>query len=223
MDHPCHKCGHSIEDGKAFCSQCGAPQIRVATPEAPVELLATAGNAFPSLGQEAKRDLTGVPIGVLPARWSHTVRPCALAAAVATVLMFLGLNPFVAALGAGFLAATFCQRRSPGTAIRPSLAARFGAFSGLLLFGMSTVLETLVVVILHKGPEIRTEMMEKVQQAAARYPGPQVEPFLEFVKSPGGFAFMMVASLVFGLVAFLILGGVGGAVCAALVGKRIRP
>jgi hypothetical protein len=25
MDHPCHKCGHTIEDGKAFCSQCGSP------------------------------------------------------------------------------------------------------------------------------------------------------------------------------------------------------
>src|ERR1700737_1034985 len=33
MDHPCHKCGHSIEDGKAFCAQCGAPQIRVAVAE----------------------------------------------------------------------------------------------------------------------------------------------------------------------------------------------
>jgi len=142
---------------------------------------------------------------------------------VAVVLMFLGLNPFVAALGAGFLAATFSQRRSPGTTIRPALAARLGALSGLLLFGLSTVLETLVVVVLHKGPEIRAEMMEKVQQASARYPGPQVEPFLQFVRSPGGFAFMMVASLVFGFLAFLILGGVGGAVSAAFKGKRNRP
>ena len=137
--------------------------------------------------------------------------------------MFLGLNPFVAALGTGFLAATFSQRRNPGSAIRPAFAARLGAFSGLLLFGMSTILETLVVVVLHKGPEIRSEMMDKVQQAAARYPGPQVEPFLEFVKSPGGFAFMMVASLVFGFVAFLILGGLGGAVSAAIGKKRDRP
>jgi len=150
------------------------------------------------------------------------VRPCALAAAVATVLMFLGLNPFVAALGTGFLAATFSQRRNPGSTIRPAVAARLGAFSGLLLFGMSTILETLVVVVLHKGPEIRSELMDKVQQAAARYPGPQVEPFLEFVKSPGGFAFMVIASLVFGLVAFLILGGVGGAISAAFAGRRNR-
>ena len=34
MDHSCYKCGHSVEDGKPFCGQCGAPQIRVPMPEA---------------------------------------------------------------------------------------------------------------------------------------------------------------------------------------------
>ena len=222
MDHPCHKCAHSVEDGRAFCSLCGAPQIRVSIPEAPVELIATGGDAFPSLVQEPGPGIAVVQSSLLPGLWSHAMRPCALAAAVAVVLMFLGLNPFVAALGAGFLAAIFSQRRSPGTAIRPAVAAKLGAFSGLLLFCMSTVLEMLAVVVLHKGPELRTEMMDKLQQAAARYPGPQVEPFLEFVKSPEGFAFMMVASLVLGLMAFLILGGLGGAVSAAFAGKRDR-
>ena len=222
MDHPCHKCGHSIEDGKAFCSQCGAPQIRVAIPEAPAEFTAVDG-ILPALVQEAEPGFPGVSISSLPARWSHAMRPCALAAAIAVVLMFLGLNPFVAAVGAGFLAANFSQRRNPGLVIRPAMAARLGAFSGLLLFSISTILETLAAVVLQKGPEIRSQMMDKLQQAAARYPGPQVEPFLQFVRSPGGFAFMMVASLFFGLVAFLILGGLGGAISAALAGRRNRP
>ena len=223
MDHPCYKCGQSIEDGKAFCAQCGAPQIRVAVAEVPAESLEAGDGSSPALVHEAASGFPDSPIKSLPARWSFAVRPCALAAAVAVGLMFLGLNPFVAALGAGFLAATFSQRRSPGSLIRPAMAARLGAFSGLLLFGMSTILETVVVAVLHKGPEIRSEMMDKVQQAAARYPGPQVEPFLDFVKSPGGFAFMMVASLFFGLVAFLVLGGVGGAISAAFVRRRNRP
>jgi zinc-ribbon domain len=223
MDHSCHKCGHSVEDGKAFCSQCGAPQIRVAIPEVPAELIAAGGSALPAVVRETGSDFPSIPLSSVPARWSQALRPCALAAAVAVVLMFLGLNPFVAALGVGFLAVMFSQRHNPGPAIRPAAAARLGAFSGLLLFGASTILETLVVVVLHKGAEIRGEMMDKVQQAAARYPGPQVEPFLEFVKSPGGFAFMMIASLAFGLVAFLILGGIGGAISAALGGRRGRP
>ncbi len=44
MDHPCHKCGQSAEDGVPFCSHCGAPQIRVAMAEpAPVELPTRSG------------------------------------------------------------------------------------------------------------------------------------------------------------------------------------
>jgi hypothetical protein len=219
MDHPCYRCGHIIEDGKAFCSQCGAPQIRVAI----AEVAATGEGFVAATVQESDSSFArgGIPSVATP--WSLALRPCALAAAVAVGLMFLGLNPFIAALGAGFLAAAFSQRRSPGLIIRPATAARLGAFSGLLLFAMSTILEALVVAVLHKGREIQAEMLDKVQQAATRYPGPQVEPFLEFVKSPGGFAFMVVFSLFFGLVAFLILGAVGGAISAAFVGRRSRP
>jgi hypothetical protein len=88
---------------------------------------------------------------------------------------------------------------------------------------MSTIFETLAVVLLHRGAEIRSVMMDKLQQAATRYPGPEVEPFLQFVKSPDGFALMMVASVIFGLVAFVILGGLGGAISAAFAGRRSRP
>jgi zinc-ribbon domain len=223
MDHPCHKCGYSIEDGKPFCTQCGAPQIRVAIPEASGEPAPAADAAVPALNREGEPHLYGIPASPLPVRWSRAVQPCALAAAVAVALTFLGLNPFVAALGTGSLAVAFSRHRSPGTEIRPAAGARLGVFSGLLLFGMSIMLETLAVAVLHKGAEIRSEMMDKIQQAVARYPGPEVQPLLEFVKSPNGFAVMMVASLVFGLVAFMALGGLGGALGAALLGRRQRP
>jgi zinc-ribbon domain len=222
MDHPCHKCGHSIEDGKAFCSQCGAPQIRVSVAEVPVEL-AEAGGISPSVIHEPAPGFPDVPLSSTSANWIRAIRPCALAAAVAVVLMFLGLNPFIAALGAGFLATNFSQRRSPVSSIRPAVAARLGALSGLLLFAMSTIFETLAVVVLHKGGEIRSEMLDKIQQAAVRYPSPEVAPFLDFVKSPDGFTFILIASLAFGLAAFVVLGAVGGAVSAAIAGRRNRP
>jgi hypothetical protein len=222
MDHPCHKCGHSIEDGKPFCAQCGAPQIRVALPEAPVEASAinvdSAAVTEPAHG--AAPEFPAVAISPLASSWPNALRPCALAAAVGALLTFLGLNPFVGALAAGFLAANFSQRRNPGVADRPAAGAKLGAFGGLLLFGLSTILETLAVVVLHKGAEIRTQLMDKIQQAAERYPGPQVEPFLQFVKTPGGFAFMMAASVIFGLIAFCVLGAVGGAISGAFSGRR---
>jgi hypothetical protein len=222
MDHPCYKCGHSIEDGKPFCLQCGAPQIRVAMAE-PVAEPASAGHGL-APGPDRALDLRypGIPAGSLPGSWSHAMRPCALAAAVAVLLMFLGLNPFVAALGAGSLAVAF-SGRGAGTAIPSGAGARLGALSGLLLFAMSTILEALAVAVLHKGAEIRGEMMDKVQQAVARYPGPEVQPFLDFVKSPGGLTFMIVASLIFGLLAFLGLGGLGGYLGATFLGRRDRP
>lgn len=223
MDHSCHKCGHSVEDGKAFCAQCGAPQIRVIIPDTPPEPALLSGQVLPVLIHEAGPSLPVVPTNPLLVSWSHAVRPCALGAGVAALLMVLGLNPFIGALAAGFLAATFSQRRVSATELRPAAGSRLGAFSGLLLFGISTIIEMLAVALLHKGPEIRTAMMEKVQQAAARYPGPDAQPFLDFVKSPNGFAFMLVASLIFGLVAFMILGGLGGALCAAFSGRRKRP
>jgi hypothetical protein len=218
MDHSCYKCGLSVEDGKPFCAQCGAPQIRVAVsePTVPQDIPTEA------LDPEIPAVFSGTSIPVLPSNWSRIARPSALAAAVAAFLMALGLHPFVAALGAGFLAVSFSRGRGPS--ISGSAAGmRLGALSGIFLFFASAILETLAVTVLHKGPEIRSAMMEKVQQAAARYPGPDVQPFEDFVKSPGGFEIMLAASLIFGFLAFIVLGGIGGAVGSALLGRRNRP
>lgn len=224
MDHPCHKCGHSIEDGKPFCSQCGAPQIRVAVPETFAEATPQADGGARAFDREVGSSASGIPVGSPPpVSGASDLRPCALAAIVAVGLTALRLNPFVAALGAGFLAIAFSRRRGPGTLVRGGSGARLGAVSGILFFAMSTVLELLAVALLHKGAEIRSQMLDKVQQAAARYPGPEVQPFLDFVKAPDGFAIMMVASVIFGLLAFVVLGSCGGALGAALLGRRDRP
>ncbi len=220
MEHLCHKCGLNVEDGKPFCSQCGAPQIRVTVPEALAEpVLASDGVPSPP---EAGLLLPVISASSVAEGWSRDLKPCALAAAVAVILTFLGLNPFVAALGAGLLAVVLSRRRVTGNLIQPTTGVRLGALSGLLLFGMSIIFESLAVLVLHKGAELRSEMMDKIQQAAARYPGPEVQPFLEFAKSPDGFAFMMAGSLIFGLVAFIALGTLGGALGAALMRRRDR-
>jgi len=143
-----------------------------------------------------------------------------LAAVAAAGLMFLGLYPIVAAIGAGFLSVAFSRRRGEETVMRAGAGFRLGALSGLFLFAFSAALELVAVVVMHKGSELQSELMEKVQQAAARYPGPEVQPFLDFVRSPAGFAFLVAASLIFGLVAFVALGSLGGALGAALLGKR---
>lgn len=221
MDHPCYKCGHIVEDGKAFCSQCGAPQIRVAASEPAVDPVAAREAPVRALDGEAAPGFSGISPNPLPAGWAHALQPCALAGGVAIGLTALGLNPFVAALGVGFLAVAFSRRRALG--IRSGAGARLGALGGILFFGMSTILQLLAVAVLHKSAEIRSEMLDKVQQAAARYPGPEGQAFVDFVRTPNGFAIMLAVSIMFGLVAFIVLGGCGGALGAALLGRRDRP
>lgn len=217
MDHPCHNCGQTIEEGKAFCPQCGAPQIRVMMPEpdaGPVPYAATSA-------VEGDVKISLPPAVSLHGARRFAMQAPALAALVALGMTVLGLNPFVAALGAGVLAVTFSLRRNLG-GIAPSAGAKIGAVSGVALFAISAIFETLAVALLHKGAEVRGEMLEKVQQAAARYPGPEVQPFIDFVKTPNGFTVMLVASLVFGLIAFVVLGSLGGMVGAAIFGRRGR-
>lgn len=220
MNHPCYRCGHIIEDGKPFCPECGAAQIRVVLPETPPVLAAERG--ILAATTENYGTLSAEPTSALSHGASSDLKSCALAASVMIALTFLGLNPFVAALGAGWLAVIFTRRGRAGP-LTPSKGARLGAITGLFLFGISTIFETLAVVLLHKGAELRIQMLSKVQQVSERYPGPQVQPFLDFVKTSEGFAFMMVGSVIFGLIGFILLGSAGGAICAAFLGRRQRP
>ena len=156
----------------------------------------------------------------IPRRWSETLKPCALAAVVASLLMFLGLNPFVAMLSVGFLAVVFYRQRQPGTAIRAGMGARLGAFSGLLWFGISFILQGLGILALRKGPELREEMLNKIQQTAASANDPQVQAFFDYFKTPAGLAVMIVMGLIFAFLAALALGALGGALGGTLFGRR---
>ncbi len=178
---------------------------------------------MPVWDAEARTISPGIPARSVPGQLTQTMRSCVLAAALAFGITLLGFYPFIAAFGAGFLAVIFFRRRNPGIAIRRAAGAKLGAVTGAIFFGASTLLQMLALAVLHKGPEIRSEMIETFQKAAARYPGPELQPMLDFVKSPDGFAFMMVASLVVGGVAFVVLGGAGGALGATLLRRGDRP
>ena len=97
-----------VEEGVAFCPQCSAPQIRVVIAE-PVPAPLAFAAATASQDSEVLPASQTVPVLALPMQWSEALRPCALAALVATLLMFLGLNPFVAMFSGGFLS-VLCYR-----------------------------------------------------------------------------------------------------------------
>jgi hypothetical protein len=213
MDEPCYKCGQAVEQGTPFCPHCGAPQIRVMVPEPAAAIPVSSDSA----SLPAAAIVPGVPLG-----WGYSVRPCALAALVAALLMALGLNPFVAMLSVGFLAVVFNRQYRPGSMVNAMAGAKLGALGGFLWFGMSAILESLAVVLLHRGGEIRSELISRIQQAASQTSDPQTLAVFERLKSPGGLEFLMVFGIIFGFIAAIVLSGVGGALGAVIFGRRDR-
>jgi len=220
MDQPCYKCGQAVDEGVPFCPHCTAPQIRVIIAE---PVLSPASASVGLQGSPAAADRPLVPAIAVPASWSLYAQPCALAALVAAVAMVAKLVvPVIAVFGAGFLAVAFYRRRAPETAIHAKVGARLGAVCGFFCFAMTSILESTAVLVLHQGGEIRRIMTDAIQQTASRYPDPQFQQTLDFMRSPGGMVFMMVFFLIFALAAFLVLGMLGGALGGAVFGRRNR-
>jgi hypothetical protein len=222
MEHPCHSCRQTVEDGLPFCQHCGAPQIRVVTVEPLLASESAAAEGQSPRDMDAFHTTQHVSQVASAIAWSNALPACALAAAIAAVLMALGLMvPFLAVVGAGFLAVGFYRRRNPGVLIQAGAGARLGAVSGLLCFGMSAVLE-LALAIFHKGALLRDKMFEAMQQAASRTTDPQAVAMLEYLKSPAGMSVMIVFVLIFAFVAFVVLSSLGGALGGIVLGRANR-
>jgi hypothetical protein len=134
--------------------------------------------------------------------------------------MLLGLNPFVGMLSVGFLAVVFYRQGNPGSSLRAGTGARLGALSGLICFAMASIVEAVVVLVLHKGSEIRDALLTAVNQAAARTSDPQALAVFERFKSPEGLQLLMVFGLLFGLVASIVVAAMSGAAGATILGPR---
>lgn len=207
-----------MEEGTPFCPHCSAPQIRVmvAEPPAAVVLPDQTGTAVLADVQAPAATVN------LSLPWSAAFRPCALAALVASLLMSLGLNPFVAMLSVGFLAVAFYRQRWPGTAIKPAAGVRLGALSGLLWFAISSILEATAVLFMHKGPEIQHELLKRIDQAASQTADPQALAIFDRLKTAAGLEFLMVFGIIFAFIAAIIFAVIGGALGGALLGRNNR-
>ena len=223
MEQPCYKCGQLLEEGRPFCPHCMAPQIRVVLAEPVAAAASFPEAAVAAQDQSVLPASETVPVLALPMRWSQALKPCALAALVASVLMLLGLNLLVAMFSVGFLAVVFYRQGQPGAEVKALAGARLGALSGLLWFATSAVLEALAVLLMHKGPEIRKALLAAIDQAASRTGDPQVIAIFDRLKSPDGLEFLMVFFLFFGFFSAIVLGAVGGALSGTVLGRRNKP
>lgn len=219
MEQPCYKCGQLVEQGRAFCPHCLAPQIRVvvAEPAPAVRVEAAATSA----GQTELPAVQTVPVLALPKPWSQALKPCALAALVVLVLMLLGLSPLVAMPSVGFLAFVFSRQGKPGIVIKPREAIRLGAFAGLLCFGLTVAMTSLAVTV----PEIRTKFHDEILKnaekwAASRPNDADIQAAIEQLRAPQGFMAALIVGGIMLFVAAIVLGALGGFVGATIFNRR---
>jgi hypothetical protein len=222
MEQSCYKCGQLVEEGRPFCPHCAAPQIRVLMPESAAAPLAFPDGGTAPIASAHLPAAQTVPVLALPMSWSDAAKPCALAALVATILMALGLHPFVAMLSVGLLAVVFYRQRRPEMMIKPTGGARLGALSGLLWFAMTSILEAVVVLVLHKGADVQKQIFTVIDQASARANDPQMTAVFDWFKTPGGLEFLMIFIIVFGFISAVLLAAVGGALGGMVLGRRNR-
>jgi hypothetical protein len=123
---------------------------------------------------------------------------------------------------AGILSVLFYRRRNPAAELTPGMGAKLGAVSGILGFGMFSILMALDLLVSRSGGQLRASLLQAVQQSAARSPDPQVQQMFEYLKTPAGLALIIVMGLVVTFVIFLILSAAGGALGAVLLRRKQR-
>jgi hypothetical protein len=218
VEHPCHQCGASVEEGTVFCPQCNAPQIRVATSQ-PL----TSGNAseVASYPPPPPR-LDFYSAGKI--QWSQALPAILIGGVVIAMLMMIPLGAFgFGMLAGGGLSVALYHRRTLGTRVTVGMGARLGALSGVVGFGLFMVLVAIDMLVNRDTSQFRATLMEQIQRSAARAPGPETQQMVDWLKTPAGLTFIVVVGLVFAFLFFVFLSGVGGAIGAALLRRKPRP
>ena len=203
-----------------FCPHCGAPQIRVLVAESGPAATLVASPEGPSAERVLPAAQT-IPVLALPVAWSRAFKPCFLAALVASVLMLMGLHPFVAMPCAGFLSVIFYRQGQQNLPLRLPGAVRVGAFGGLLNAGFTVLITTLAATVPDLRSQMHDKLLEMAQNSAVKNPGsPVLEKLLQEVKTPDGFILVLIASCAVAVVCSLVLGGAGGAIAGTIFGRR---
>lgn len=234
MEHVCHQCGASVEDGRPFCRQCNGPQIRVAIAEAePVsvvdrDLEEESAPALPSPSRAtnftaAFRDPykpASYSAGAID--WPRAWRASAFAALLAaflTILPFGAPVALVIVIG-GFLSVFFYRRTMPTPHLTLGAGARVGALSGILGYVASVTFLRFGTSTFSAGGEFHHKLLAILQQHTAAGADAQMQQAMDFYKSSPGFTVMIVVGLVMALAAFLLLSGLGGLVGVALLKRK---
>lgn len=209
-----------VENDSPFCSDCGAPQIRFAgrVAEHPDVTIRQAESAY---GDSADEQV--LPPASVVTRAAHSRAILRSAIYGGAVGAFLSAVPFaflVALPLAGFLAVLFYVRRMDGLPVTRRFGLRLGALTGVFSYTIFVLLAGIANMTSKDGNELREEMLNRIQHAAATNPDAQAKQLLAYFQTPQGLAVLMVFGMAFMLLLFALLAGLSGAISAEMLGRR---
>jgi hypothetical protein len=228
-----------VEDGRPFCPQCHAPQIKVplrppsaavtetVAPETPAEL-ETAAEPIPRehnvTATAAAEQFGRPPENRLMRRQAFSSALVAgMLAAVGTSIPIIPLA-MLCMFASGGLAVTLYRRRVGHLRVTRWMGARLGLLAGGLGFGLLALMSTLRLFAASERTQLRTAFREKMQEAVASAADPQVRQTMEqlrsYIATDHGLILAVLICLAVAAVVFLLFSALGGALGAALFGRE---
>jgi hypothetical protein len=213
-----------IEDGTPFCQTCGAPQIRVALPEADTTDVST---PHPVPITEFRTDPAPPPSSIgLRFQWRLALRPILMGGVIILVgsMVPLGGLWHVLVIVAGAMAAVALYQRQPLTSgeVPTGTGAKIGIAAALSTYTFYVLL--IILGFAFAGPEVRQQVILRVQETQAQFTDPQsraaAQTLLQQMSTPEGFATIVTLGMALLLIFFLVFGATGGALGAQLFGRN---
>ena len=201
-------CGAQLPPDAVFCHKCGKPQREIPGATAAEEVKDRVEIHLPGIfrpGEPARVDFRN-PVAV---------RIGLLLAVSATVLT--GFLPFLNWLAAGFFAVLF-YRRKTGARINVSAGVRLGWITGLLTFGLMSVVFALEQIPAALNGQLANTIRQQLHNLPMQDPA-FTSQISQFLTSGSGIVFFLVFSLfgMFLMITFLTMAG--GALGAKLTGR----
>jgi hypothetical protein len=200
-------CGAQLPPDAIFCHKCGKPQREMVEPEPQSPPVTSVPPPPPPEPAAAQVQLNfGNPVAVR----------IALGVAAVATLVSLIVSPFVSSIAAGFFA-VFLYKMRTGSALSVNAGVRMGWITGLLTFGLWSVVAVTQLAIAAKSGKLASIIEEQAQKLPSQ--DPMVQQMMSFFQSGTGL-FLLIAMSMAALFVFITgLSIAGGALGAKLVGR----
>jgi hypothetical protein len=217
-----------VEDGRPFCPQCRAPQVRVQVASPDLEAAPDPDAAMSGLtnqgstGPDAAPDhfFPQIPPNGLLTTLSASERRIAVRAAIQAGFLglLISIIPFLGIVLTGALA-VYLYRRAGGLSLTPSSGSRLGGAAGAVTFAISSVFMAVRIFVFHALQEYQDVMLKVAKAFGLNSSDPEVQDMIHRLSTPSGLAITLLFSLVIGVA----LAAIGGAVASAVLRPRPRP